>query len=498
MILPMKKLQQSRRIIGRILILLGVLFAFALTSNPAAALAQADEVNIYFFWGEGCPHCAAAKPALEEMAASNPQINLHDFEVYKHPENVDLFYAFGNAYNIEPKYVPTIFVGDQVWEGYSAEIGEAISDLVDRCLAAACDDPGKAVLLEMRPELIQAPEEQAPTPEIQTPTESPEAIMPTPVVETPESTFTPEPTSTPVVAPTQAVESGEGQTGRSISLPLIGTIDLSQRSLLVSTLLISFVDGFNPCSIWVLSMLLAIALNTQSRKKVLIIGTVFIFVTGLIYALFIGGLFSILRVIKFIGWIQVVVSIVALFFGLINIKDYFWYKEGLSFTISDEKKPGIYKGIRRVLNAEESIWMLIGSTVVLAAGVSLVEFSCTAGFPVLWTNLLTAQNVSTSAFLGLLLVYMLVYQIDEMGIFMVSVFTLRKTKLEEKHGRILKLLGGMLMLCLAAVMIINPALMNDLTQALIIFGIAFGLTGLVLLVHRVILPKFNSQFGSDK
>jgi cytochrome c biogenesis protein CcdA len=187
---------------------------------------------------------------------------------------------------------------------------------------------------------------------------------------------------------------------------------------------------------------------------------------------------------------------VALFFGLINIKDYFWYKEGLSFTISDEKKPGIYKGIRKVMQADESIWVLIGSTIVLAAGVSLVEFSCTAGFPVIWTNLLNAQQVSNLAFVGFLIVYMFIYQIDELGIFLVSVFTLRQSKLEEKHGRILKLLGGMLMLTLSAVMLINPALMNNLQNALIIFGIAFGLTGLVLLIHRVILPKFNIWIGT--
>jgi len=238
-------------------------------------------------------------------------------------------------------------------------------------------------------------------------------------------------------------------------------------------------------------MLLAITLNTRSRKKVLIIGLVFIFVTGLIYALFIGGLFTIFSVIDFLGWIRLVVAFVALVFALVNIKDYFWYKKGISFTISDEKKPGIYKGIRRVIKSGDSILGLIIGTVVLAAGVSLVEFSCTAGLPILWTNLLISQEVSGLVFIGFLLVYMLIYQIDELGIFLVSVFTLRKTKLEEKHGRILKLLGGMLMLSLAVVMLIDPQLMNNVINALVIFGIAFGLTAVILLIHRVILPKLS-------
>jgi hypothetical protein len=267
--------------------------------------------------------------------------------------------------------------------------------------------------------------------------------------------------------------------------------------LFLSTALIAFVDGFNPCSLWVLSMLLAITLHTGSRKKVLVIGLVFLTVTAAIYALFIAGLFTILKVVSFVGWIQVVVALVALFFGLINIKDYFFYKEGVSLTIAEEKKPGIFQRIRKVMDAGDSWWGLIGGTIVLAAGVSLVEFSCTAGFPVLWTNLVAAQEVTTITFVVLLLLYMLIYQLDEMGIFLVAAFTLKSSKLEEKQGRILKLIGGMLMLTLAVVMLVNPALMSDVGKSLVVFAIAFGATIFVLLLHRAVLPKLGIHIGTE-
>ena len=237
---------------------------------------------------------------------------------------------------------------------------------------------------------------------------------------------------------------------------------------------------FNPCSIWVLTMLLALTLHTGSRKKVVLIGLIFLTVTAAIYALFIAGLFTMFTVVSFVGWIQVVVALVALFFALVNIKDYFWYKEGLSFTISDDVKPGIFQRMRRLMDASQSFGGLVAGTVVLAAGVSLVEFSCTAGFPVIWTNILVSQNVTATSFVLLLLAYVAVYQLDEMGIFFVAVYTMRSSKVEEKHGRILKLIGGMLMLSLAGVMLINPSLMNDLSSSMLVFGIAFGITILVL------------------
>jgi hypothetical protein len=245
-------------------------------------------------------------------------------------------------------------------------------------------------------------------------------------------------------------------------------------------------------------MLLAITLHTGSRKKVLIIGLIFLTVTAFVYALFIAGLFTIFTVVSFVGWIQVVVALVALFFALVNIKDYFWYKEGISFTVDDKHKPGIFQRIRKVMDAGDSFWGLVGGTIVLSAGVSLVEFSCTAGFPVLWTNLLAAQKVTALTFILLLIVYMVIYQLDELGIFLVAVFTLKSNKVEEKHGRILKLIGGVLMLALAGVMLIKPSLMSDIGQSLVVFGIAFGVTIIILIVHRLILPKFGINIGSEK
>ena len=108
-----------------------------------------------------------------------------------------------------------------------------------------------------------------------------------------------------------------------------------------------------------------------------------------------------------------------------------------------------------------------------------------------------AQKVTALTFGLLILVYMLIYQLDEMAIFFTAVFSLKASRLEEKHGRILKLVGGMLMLTLAAVMLLNPAWLNSLSKSLIIFAIAFGLVAVVLAVHRRILPAFGVWVGTE-
>ena len=442
-----------------LLVLLGALLGLTAAPAIASSAAQGNEpVAIYFFWGDGCPHCAEAKPFLAGLTQRFPSAQVRDFEVWHHEENQESLIRMATKFGFEPSAVPTIFIGERYWVGYARDpVGKEIEAYVGSCVEAGCPDAGAGVL---------------------TPA-TPVAAAGTAAAAAPVATAAPPAKST------------------SLTLPVLGTVDLGARSLALSTALIAFVDGFNPCSLWVLSVLLALTLHTGSRKKVFVIGLVFLTVTSLVYALFIAGLFTMFTVVSFAGWIQVVVALVALFFGAVNMKDYFWYKEGISFTIADEKKPGLYRSMRRVLNAGDSMPALIGATVVMAAGASLVEFSCTAGFPVLWTNLLASQQVVPGTFIVLLALYMLIYQIDELAIFLAAVFSLRASKLEEKHGRVLKLLGGTLMLTLAAVMLINPSLMNSISVSLIVFGIAFAVAGAILVIHRVVLPRLGIRIGSE-
>ncbi len=459
----------KRVVMTTLFLSIGLLVMLGFSGLPAHAAAPAQQIEpvaIYFFWGDGCPHCAAAKPFLAGLEEKYPSATVRAYEVWHDEANQNLFIQMAAKYGFEPTAVPTIFIGDRNWVGYAEEpYAREIEEAVAACVSAGCPDAGAGVI-----EPLPAP------------------------------TGVNLPAADSLVAGAAAAapsQNAPAVASSVISVPFLGEIDLGAQSLILSTALIAFVDGVNPCSLWVLSVLLALTIHTGSRRKVFIIGAVFLTVTSLVYALFIAGLFTMFTVLDWVPWIQALVAAVALFFAVINIKDYFWYKEGISLTIADEQKPGLYRNMRRVLQAGDSLPALIGAAVVMSAGASLVEFSCTAGFPMLWSNLLAAQGVTTATFVLLLLLYMLIYQIDEIIIFTGAVVGLRASKLEEKQGRILKLFGGMLMLVLAIVMLVNPALMNSLSATLWIFAIAFGAALLVLLVHRKLLPALGIYIGSE-
>nr|NLI49398.1 thioredoxin family protein [Propionibacterium sp.] len=425
------------------------------TAQAPTTPAVPRQAIVYFFWGDGCPHCAAAKPVLADLQARTPGLVLRDFEVYHSPENQRLFAAMAARLGFQPSGVPTLILGDRYWVGFAAGRTDVeLAQAVAACLAGGCPDAGAGL------------------------------VSPLPATPGPGAAGTP---TAPSASGTPAPEASGGV----VDLPFLGPVDLSQQSLVVTTLLIAAVDGVNPCSLWVLTILIALALRTGSRRLTLLIGLVFIAVTALVYGLFIAGLFSVLTALTVAPGVRVLVALIAAAFAVVNIKDYFWFKRGVSLTIPDDQKPGIYQRMRAIVRDADNLPALVAGTAALAAGVSVIELACTAGFPVVWTNILTAHQVGPAAFVGLLLLYLLVYQLDELLIFGSAVVTLRATKLQERQGRVLKLVGGVLMLTLAVVMIVDPTLLSGLASSLAVFGIALGATVLVLVVHRVILPRLG-------
>lgn len=272
--------------------------------------------------------------------------------------------------------------------------------------------------------------------------------------------------------------------GTVVDLPIVGQVDLGSTSLVTSTVLIALVDGFNPCSLWALSILLALVLRTGSRGRVLMVGVTFLTITAGMYALYIVGLYGVLTLAAHATWIRLSMALIALAFGLINVKDYFAFKRGPSLTIADSAKPGLYRRMRR-LTDDRPLRSVLAGTGLLAVGVSILETPCTAGYPLLWTDLVSSQGVETAGAVALFALYMAVFLADELVVFGAAVATMRAAKLEERHGRVLKLVSGTLMIALALTLILAPELMTDLTGVAITFGLAAVAASVVLAADRV-------------
>jgi glutaredoxin len=241
----------------------------------------------------------------------------------------------------------------------------------------------------------------------------------------------------------------------SIETSWFGRLHVKDFSLPLFTIIIGLLDGFNPCAMWVLLFLLSLLVNLHDRFKMALIAGTFVLISGLVYFAFLTAWLNIFLLIGLSRAIQVALGCVACFIGAVNVKDFVAFRRGISLSIPDSTKPRFYTMVRRILQADHLPGALVG-TVVLAVFVNVIELLCTAGFPMLYTQILTAQQLSAWEYYGYLGLYNLAYIFDDGLMVAIAVVTLSRRKLQERAGRWLKLAGGSVMIGLGIVLLFRP------------------------------------------
>jgi hypothetical protein len=249
--------------------------------------------------------------------------------------------------------------------------------------------------------------------------------------------------------------SGGAYTSGTVIVPFLGPLSVDDLGLPIFTIILGLLDGFNPCAMWVLLFLLSMLVNLHDRKKMFLIGGMFVAVSGLVYFAFMAAWLNLFLVIGVSRITQALLGAVATIIGLLNIKDFFAFGRGVSVGIPEAAKPGIYAQVRRVLSAENLVGAL-SAVAVLGVLVNTVELLCTAGLPAIYTRVLTTYKLPTWAYYGYLVLYNLAYIADDSLMLAIAVVTLSRKKLQEKGARWLKLISGVVMFVLGLLLILRP------------------------------------------
>ncbi|MDY0094434.1 MAG: thioredoxin family protein [Candidatus Vecturithrix sp.] len=425
-----------------------------------ALQAAADEHPIlYLFWGDGCPHCEEEKEFLAMLREQYPELEMRFFEVWDHPQFTTLGEALAQAYQVQAASVPLTFLGDYAVVGFRSweETGMEIDVQVQHCLQQGCVDAlDKVASLESAARIRAEAAEQAPT--------DWQLFAPEPfrfeseVEAASEQAAAPRPFQLPSMPASTAPPRVDPPDPNAITLPLLGTIMVSQIGLPLFTIIIGGLDGFNPCAMWVLCFLLSLVIYAKSRAKILTIGGIFVITSGVIYFLFMAAWLNLFLFVGYVKALRIAVGVVALVMGVINCKDFFFFKQGVSLTIPEAAQPKLFKKMRDVVHTAALPGMIAG-TIALAVTANLIELLCTAGFPAIYTRILTLQNFSTAHYYLYLVLYNVAYVIPLAVIVGVFAWKMGGHKLTEKEGRILKLIGGGLMLALGLILLIKPQLL---------------------------------------
>lgn len=231
------------------------------------------------------------------------------------------------------------------------------------------------------------------------------------------------------------------------------------------TFVIAIIDGFNPCNLFVLTLLLGFLVSaSESRSRIYIVGYSFVFVVGVFYFLFMAAWLNIFKYIGFVDPLRIAIALIALVAGLINCKELFFFRKGVSLTIQDRHKGILYRKARRMKDviAKGSIPILVISTVALAVFSSLIELPCTAGFPIIYTGVLSGRYLDNGLHYYLYLVfYNIVYVLPLLVIIGIFGFVLGAHRITERQVQIIKFVGGAIMILLGIILLVNPSLLIE-------------------------------------
>jgi len=244
-------------------------------------------------------------------------------------------------------------------------------------------------------------------------------------------------------------------TSPAIQLPLLGPVDVRRLGLPLFTVVLGLLDGFNPCAMWLLLFLLSMLINLGDRKKMLLIGGVFIAVSGLVYFAFMAAWLNVFFLIGMSRLTELLLGGIALLVGSLNVKDYFAFGAGLSVGIPERAKPRLYRQVRQIIRAD-NLTGALAAVILLALLVNTLELLCTAGIPAVYARVLTEQALPGWAYYGYLALYNLAYMADDSLMLAIAVVTLSGRKLQERGGRWLKLMSGVVMLALGLVLLFKP------------------------------------------
>ena len=324
-------------------------------------LAVAEQVpTLYFFWARGCPFCEQQKVFLQELKKEYPALHVRDYSI-PDPRNEQILKEMIDLHPGAERYFGSV---PMTFFGDNFFIGF---------------DSG--VEQRIRSQVAFYYGEIAAVPEL-----------------------------------------GD----RTFDVPLIGVIGIENWSLGALAIIIGAIDGFNVCSLGALILILSLVLTFKSRKLTLILGGSFILVTVIVYGILMFIWHQLFLVFApYLLLMRIIIGTMALLGGLYLARQFFrFWKKGPVCESRENKIIRIATSkLEAVFQKKKGILALLTAITLFALVITIVEFPCTAVFPLIFTGILAEANLSTMAALPYILIYLLFYMLDELAIFLVAVFT---------------------------------------------------------------------------
>lgn len=375
---------------------------------------ETDNLTLYVFKGDGCPHCKAEMDYLDTIKDKYTNLEIKEYEVWYDDNNASLLTKVESYFNIKRSGVPTTIIGNTVIQGYQNE--SSTGKKIERAINFYEENDYKDIVKEIKDG--------------------------TAIKNTKKSDKFQE-------------EETKLDKETSVKAPIVGNVNLKDVSLLTSAIILGLIDGFNPCAMWILLFLISALIGMKDRKRMWTLGLTFLITSGLVYMLIMLSWISIAVKITTIVWIRNIIAIIALIGAILNLKSFIKSKNSGCEIVDSKKRKNIFSKIKK-FTSEKSFILAFFGIIGLAISVNLVELACSAGLPLIFTELLAINNVSGFIKFIYISIYIIFFLIDDIIVFTISMYTMKATGISTKYGKYSHLIGGLIMLLIGLLLIIKP------------------------------------------
>lgn len=374
--------------------------------------AEDNLVNLYLFYSKTCPHCEEEIKMLDSIKDDYKNLRIYKYELSE-DNNSEIFKNVAILFDLNVSGVPFTIIGEKTFIGYGENSKKTIIGCIEYYSKHGYVD-----------KVGQYLNKELPTYEISD-------------------------------VDTSIDEYLEDYGNYSFNIPIIGEVNTKTLTIPMIAVVMGFIDGFNPCAMWILLFLITMLISMKDRKKMWILGSTFLITSALIYFLIMLAWLNVAVLITKVNIIRSVIGFIAIIGGLYNIITTFKTSEnGCNATDKKDRKK-IMERIKK-FTSEKSIWLSLIGVIALAISVNLIELACSAGLPVMFTQILVINDLSKIEYFIYIMVYIFFFLIDDLLIFIIAVSTMKVSGISVKYGKISKIVGGIILLLIGILLLLKP------------------------------------------
>lgn len=241
---------------------------------------------------------------------------------------------------------------------------------------------------------------------------------------------------------------------------------LKSYSWPVMAFVLGIIDGFNPCAMWSLIILISFLLTMENKVRRWVIGGIFLAASGILYGAALltylfgfQGIAAILSggVMTFLLQLVGVIAIISALFSF-----YAYYQNKVECEIRDAGARQKFHAKLSKLMQTENLLLVLPGVILLAFSVNAIELLCSVAIPTAFTATLVSMEYPLPIQLSAIAIYDIAYMLDDIIVFTIAMLTLSYATFSPKLVRASHLIGGIILLILGTLLIFNIGFLTTL------------------------------------